>query len=427
MNSTELKQALAGGAFLGSFQTLYGDAVAPIARYTAAVEQFEALFGHGRQVLLFSAPGRTEVGGNHTDHQHGCVLAGSVNLDVIAVASPNDENIIRIKSEGYPQDDVRVQDVNPIPAEEGKAISLIRGMSALVQQAGYKVGGFDAYTTSNVLKGSGLSSSAAFEVLVGVILNHLYCGGKLTAVDIAKMAQKAENIYFGKPCGLMDQTASSVGGFTAIDFADPANPIIEKVEFDLDAVGHSLCVVNTGGNHADLTQDYADITVECKQVAEYFGKGYLREVDEAMLYANIAPLREKFGDRAVLRAIHFMNDNRRAVDEAAALKNKDFPAFLALVNQSGDSSFKYLQNVYSTSALKEQGLALALALAQKVLGGRGAHRVHGGGFAGTIQAFVPNDLTEAFIATMESAFGKGNCYVLKIRPVGGTAVLPDKP
>lgn len=425
MNTNELKQAIASGRFAGSFETLYFNKTAPIARYTAAVEQFESLFGTGRQARLFSAPGRTEVGGNHTDHQHGCVLAGSVNLDVIAVASPNEEGIIRIKSEGYPQDEVRVTDTAPVEAEIGKASSLIRGMSALVQQAGYTVGGFDAYTTSNVLKGSGLSSSAAFEVLVGVILNHLYCDGKLTAVEIAKMAQKAENIYFGKPCGLMDQTASSVGGFTAIDFADPANPVIEKIDFDLHAEGHSLCIVNTGGNHADLTQDYADITIECKQIAGYFGKGYLREVDEAQLYANIAPLREQFGDRAVLRAIHFVNDNRRAVDEAAALKHKDFNAFLALINASGDSSFKYLQNVYSTSALKEQGLALALALAQKVLAGRGGHRVHGGGFAGTIQAFVPNDLLDTFRSTMEAAFGAGNCYVLEIRPVGGTAILPD--
>ena len=420
MKAAELKQAIVDGSFAKTFETLYGNNDVS-GRYCKAIDSFCELFGDA-ELFLFSAPGRTEVGGNHTDHQHGCVLAGSVDLDVIAVVTPTDNNEIIIQSEGYPKDTVSLSELEVNTQENGKAIALIRGMCAFMRDAGYKVGGFKAYTTSNVLKGSGLSSSAAFEVLVGNIISGLYNNGAISQVEIAKMAQKAENVYFGKPSGLMDQMASAVGGFTAIDFNNPNEPVIESVNFDLASQNHSLCIVNTGGNHADLTKDYADVTIECRQISEYFGKEYLRDVDEQALYKEIATLRKKFGDRAVLRAIHFFNDSRRAVLQKQALKAGDFNEFLRLINESGNSSFKYLQNVYSTSAVNEQGLSLALCLAEQVLSGKGAVRVHGGGFAGTIQAFVPNELLEIFRNTMEAAFGAGQVYVLNIRPVGGTAV-----
>lgn len=406
------------GYFDSDFKILYGESEFAKKRYTSACENFIDLFGK-REVSLFSAPGRTEVGGNHTDHQHGCVLAGSVNLDVIAVVSKNDDNVVRIKSEGYDMDEVSLNDLEPSEKEYGRAAALIRGMLGVMRKNGYNIGGFDAYTTSNVLKGSGLSSSAAFEVLIGVIISNLFNDGKVDAVSIAKYAQKAENIYFGKPCGLMDQMASSVGGFTSIDFNDTENPIIKKISFDIAAQNHSLCIINTGGNHADLTDDYADITVGCRKVANYFGKDYLRQINKADFFAAIPELRKEFGDKPVLCGIHFYADNMRAIDEAVALENGDFEQFLALVNKSGNSSFKYLQNVFSTRFPNEQGLSLAIALTEKFLNGRGAVRVHGGGFAGTIQAFVPNDLLQSYKEMIEKVFGEGNCYVLNIRAVGG--------
>lgn len=417
----KIKNDILSGKYDEAIKTLYGDADAARARYSAAVDSFESIYGE-REVRLFSAPGRTEVGGNHTDHQHGCVLAGSVNLDVIAVVAATDDGIVKVKSEGYDEDVLFLNELEPKTAEYGRACALIRGMCGEFKKDGYSVGGFVAYTTSNVLKGSGLSSSAAFEVLIGNILSGLYNDNTVDPIEIAKIAQRAENKYFGKPCGLMDQMASSVGGFTAIDFNDPSKPVIEKVSFDIAAHDHRLVIVNTGGNHADLTQDYADITIECKKVSEYFGKEYLREVDTDLFYASIGDLRTKVGDRAVLRAIHFFNDNQRAIDEKAALKEGRFEDFLNISKASGCSSFQFLQNVYSPSAPSEQGLSLALALAGRVLGDRGAYRVHGGGFAGTIQSFVPNDLLESYLDTMKSVFGDGSCYVLNIRPVGGTEV-----
>ncbi len=416
-----MKNNILNGKFDSIFTTLYGDAEFAKSRYSAAVDKFCELYGEN-EVRLFSAPGRTEVGGNHTDHQHGCVLAGSVNLDVIAVVAPTSDGTVRVKSEGYDEDVFNVADLEINEKEFGMAISLIRGMCAEFKKDGYNIGGFVAYTTSNVLKGSGLSSSAAFEVLIGNILSGLYNDGKVDPVEIAKIAQRAENMYFGKPCGLMDQMASSVGGFVGIDFNDPSNPVIEKVSFDIAAHSHKLVIVNTGGNHADLTQDYADITIECKKVSEYFGKQFLRDVDIDQFYSSIADLREKVGDRAVLRAIHFFNDNKRAVDEKNALKEGKFDDFLRISKESGNSSFKYLQNVYSPSNPFEQGLSLALVLAEKTLGDRGAYRVHGGGFAGTIQAFVPDDLVETYLATMSAVFGNNSCYVLNIRPIGGTEI-----
>ncbi len=423
MNISELKKHIVDGGLDKTFAGLYRDISATKERYLKACDGFAATFGAERDVMLFSAPGRTEVGGNHTDHQNGRVLAGSVDLDVIAVVALSDANIIRVKSEGYDMDTIKFDMLSPRTCETAHSAALIRGMCAMASRAGYEIGAFDAFTTSNVLKGSGLSSSAAFEVLIGVILNHLFNEGKIDAVTIAKFAQQAEREFFGKPCGLMDQMASSVGGFTAIDFADPQNPIIEKVDFDLSSNRHALCIINTGGNHTDLTDDYADITTECAQISNFFGKKFLREVSENEFFANIEKLRNETNDRAILRAMHFFSDNRIALEEKEALQNGEFDKFLKLINTSGNSSFKYLQNVYSNSNVGEQGLALALALTEKFLCGRGACRVHGGGFAGTIQAFVPLDILDGYIEMIEAAFGKGNCYVLNIRPLGGTKIF----
>ena len=422
MKLESMKKEISDGRFDEKFKVLYGDASAAEARYSEACDEFAKLFGADRSVGLYSAPGRTEVGGNHTDHQLGCVIAGSVNLDVIAVASENNDNTIRIKSAGFNMDTVDLSVITPVPEEQGHAAALIRGVCAGMLKYGCKIGGFDAYTTSNVLKGSGLSSSAAFEVLVGNIISYMFNDGKIDAVTIAKIAQYAENEFFGKPSGLMDQMASSVGGFTAIDFADRNDPKVEAVNFDFASCGHSLCIVNTGGNHADLTSEYAAVTDEMRKISNFFGKSVLREVNPDDFFGKLAELRLSFGDRAVLRAFHFFEDNQRAVDEAAALRKGDFNAFLKLVNESGRSSFMKLQNVYSTLNVAEQGLTLALAVSEHVLGDRGACRVHGGGFGGTIQAFVPNDLLDEYKKQIEAVFGKGSCYVLNIRPVGGTMI-----
>ncbi len=417
-----IKNDILNGKFDKTFKILYGDVEAAKSRYAAAVDSFVKLYGECDNIRLFSAPGRTEVGGNHTDHQHGCVLAGSVNLDVIAVVAETDDSIVRVKSEGYNEDVIDLNELEPNEAEFGRAMALIRGMCGEFKADGYSIGGFKAYTTSNVLKGSGLSSSAAFEVLIGNILSGLYNENTVDPIEIAKISQRSENKYFGKPCGLMDQMASSVGGFTGIDFNDPEKPIIEKVSFDIKAQGHNLVIVNTGGNHADLTQDYADITIECRAVSEFFGKSYLRDVDTEGFYSSLSELRKAVGDRAVLRAIHFFNDNQRALDEKLALKEGRFDDFLNISKESGRSSFQFLQNVYSPSNPSEQGLSLALSLAAEVLGNRGAYRVHGGGFAGTIQAFVPDDLLDNYLKTMKSVFGEKSCYVLNIRPIGGTEI-----
>ena len=418
----EIRLAVKSGGYDKDFELLYRSVNTARFRYLKAVDEFEKLYGDCDSINFFSAPGRTEVGGNHTDHQHGRVLAGSVDLDVIAVVAKNNDNIVRIKSEGYDMDIIDLNQLDAIASEEGKAASLIRGMCAFVKQSGFEIGGFNAYTTSNVLKGSGLSSSAAFEVLVGVILSHLFNNGVIDAVEIAKLAQKAENIYFGKPCGLMDQMASSVGGFTAIDFADPKNPVIEKINFDLAAHNHSLCIINTGGNHADLTSDYAAITEEMRAIANFLGEDYLRDINEDEFFAKISVLREECGDRAVIRAMHFLSDNALVVQEKNALLENQFDDFLLMIKKSGNSSYKYLQNVFSASAPKEQGLSLALALTERFLNEKGGYRVHGGGFAGTIQAFVPNDMLEDYRKVIEAAFGEDTCYVLNIRPVGGYAL-----
>lgn len=422
----KMKELLAGGAYAETFAYLYPGEDAPAfqaQRYANAVDQFSSIFQASREVELFSAPGRTEIGGNHTDHQHGRVLAAGVNLDVIAAASKNDENIIRIKSEGYPMDTIELSVLEPVASENNHAAALIRGVAARMKMLGYNIGGFDAYTTSNVLKGSGLSSSAAFEVLVGTILNHFYNNGIIDAVKIAQIGQYAENQFFGKPCGLMDQTASSVGGFVTIDFQDTEHPVVEKVEFDFAHSGYTLCIVDTGGNHADLTPDYASIPQEMRSVAAEFGKEILRDVDEKEFRRSVGALRAKgISDRAILRAIHFFADNERVVSQVAALRDDNFDEFKRLIVESGRSSYMYLQNVFSCINPAEQGIALALALTESMLEGKGAWRVHGGGFAGTMQAFVPLELLEDYKAMIEAAMGEGKCHVLSIRPVGGIKV-----
>ncbi len=393
------------------------------ARAAAAVEQFISLYGDKPQAALYTGPGRTEIGGNHTDHQHGHVLCASVDLDMLAVAAPNGENLVRVQSEGYPAFTLDLGDLEPVAAEAGTSKALVRGVAAGIKGLGYTPAGFDAYITSTVLSGSGLSSSAAYEILIGSIWNALSCSGALDAIALAKIGQKAENAWFGKPCGLMDQMGSAVGGAVAIDFADPADPIVKPVAYDFTRSGHALCIIDTRSSHDDLTDDYAAILQEMGAVAAHFGKQYLREVDEAAFRAQLPALRQECGDRAVLRAMHYFDDDRRAQQEAQALEQGDFSAFLALVRQSGASSANRLQNTWSVSHPRNQAVPVALAVAEDLLAGEGAVRVHGGGFAGTIQAFVPNALLEKFRAGMEALLGEGSCHILHIRPMGGGVVL----
>lgn len=424
MKVSELKRKILNDNFNEIFSKLYFNVQAAKKRYSGACDAYIKLFGDNDNARVFSAPGRTEVGGNHTDHQHGRVLTGSVDLDVIAIACPSYNNFATVKSEGFAQDCIDLSKLDINFDETGRAASLIRGVLSFFNQFGYKIGGFNAYTTSNVLKGSGLSSSAAFEVLLGNILSGLFNGGSVSKVDIAKISQKAEREYFGKPCGLLDQMASSLGGFTAIDFKDPDDIKIEQVDFDLAKEGFSLCVVNTGGSHANLTQDYADITIECKNISNYFGKEVLRDVNPEDFYDKIPLLRGKFGDRAVLRTLHFFDEDKRAEDEKNALARGNFDEFLRLINESGNSSYKFLQNVYSNFSPREQGVSLAIALTEEFIkkNCNGAVRVHGGGFAGTIQCFIPSDMLEGYKKYIEKFFGNGSCYILKIRAIGGCEI-----
>ncbi len=373
---------------------------------------------------LFSAPGRTELGGNHTDHQHGRVLAAAVDLDILAAAAPNQSGMIRLQSQGYPLLVVDLGELAPKPEEENTSAALIRGVAARFAALGCPLSGAgaDVYMTSTVPGGSGLSSSAAFEVLVGTLLNALFFQGRCTPVEIAQIGQYAENVFFGKPCGLMDQTASSVGGVVAIDFADPARPAVEQIELDLRAAGYALCILDSGAGHADLTAEYAAITGELKAVCRYFGRETLREVEEEAFLAALPQVRRAAGDRAVNRAFHFYGENRRAAQEAQALRDRDFDRFLALVRESGRSSAQYLQNVIPTGQTVNQELMLTLALCERVLEGRGAVRVHGGGFGGTAQAFVPLELLPDFRRRTEAVLGEGACHVVSIRPVGGIQI-----
>lgn len=423
----DLRKALDSGALDGILNSLTcGGLTQGRKRAAEVLDGFQKAFGGDEEtpVTLCSAPGRTEICGNHTDHQHGQVLAAAVNVDFLACAAPNGTGTIRFLSEGWPMLEVKLDTLEPREEERESTAALVRGMAAQAAKRGYPAAGFDAYAVSDVLPGSGLSSSAACEVLLGVIQNHLFCRDELTAVEIAQMGQKAENDYFGKPSGLMDQTASSVGGAVAIDFADPAAPVVRTVEVDLNALGYALCIIDSGASHADLTGEYAAVPQEMGAVAAYFGKTVLREVQEEDILSNLPALRRQVGDRAVLRAIHFFGDNRRVEQEADALARKDMDAFLALVNQSGRSSWELLQNITPAGAVEEQAMAVALAVAERALGGKGACRVHGGGFAGTIQAFVPLEELERFRAETERILGAGSCHVLSIRPVGGAVVCP---
>ena len=417
---------LSGGMWDKRLNHLYccngGEALEAVrARAVEAVKRYQTLFsaGDNAQAALFSSPGRTELGGNHTDHQHGCVLAASVNMDMLAVAAPNGTALVRIHSEGYPVLTVDLSSLSPAEDERETSAALVRGVAARMAELGQSPAGFDAYVCSSVPAGSGLSSSAAYEVLVGTIFNVLFCNQVFTPVQVAQIGQYAENVFFGKPCGLMDETASAVGGVVSIDFQDPAAPAVRKVNFDFSATGHTLCIINSGADHADLTDAYAAITSEMKSVAACFGKAVLRDVDEAAFRATIPELRKALGDRAVLRAIHFFAENRRAVQEAQALERGDFAAFLALVRASGLSSSLYLQNTFAPSDPRQQAIPLVLWAAEEVLQGTGAVRVHGGGFAGTVQAFVPNDRLPDFLAAMERLLGPGMCHMLSIRPEGG--------
>lgn len=429
MKLQRLMQKLEDGVFDEKFKYLYGNSEAIIShqrmRYLEAIRQFMNLYPERDDIHIYSASGRTEIGGNHTDHQHGCVLAAAVNLDVIAIVSFHKEGIIRLKSAGHKQNCVELSNLQIHPEEKGTSNALIRGICAKFSEMGVKIGGFDAYTTSDVLSGSGLSSSAAFEVLVGTILDQHYNNSRAGAVEIAKIGQYAENMYFGKGSGLMDQMVSSVGGFVFIDFHDTANPMIQRINFDFETSGFCLCITDTKGSHADLTEDYVSIPAEMKRIAKAFGMEYLRQVDEDAFFANIPKLRGVCTDREILRAAHFFGENRRAIQEAEALAKGDIREFLEIVRNSGDSSANLLQNLYSCKKPTEQEIPLAIMMSTRFLGECGAVRVHGGGFAGTIQAFVPTEKADMYAQEMNRIFGEGSCYILRIRPVGGVEITEN--
>jgi galactokinase len=426
MNEKEIISALQNGAFDDKLRRIYGSDAGTLdfqrERYINCVRGFGEKYGGGDGIRLLSVPGRSEVGGNHTDHNHGRVLACAVDLDIIAAVRAADSGLMRVQSEGFDEDVIELDKLVPQDKERNHSPAFVRGVAARLRELGYHIGGFEAYTTSRVLKGSGLSSSAAFEVMVANILSELYNGGKIDHVLMAQVGQYAEREFFGKPCGLMDQTACAVGSFITIDFADNDRPVIEKLDFDFEKTGYTLCIVDTAGNHSDLTDDYAAIQSEMKHVARLMGHSVLRECSEDEFYARLPELRKAAGDRAVLRAIHFFGDNARVLEQTKALKSGDFARFRQLVVESGRSSFMYLQNCYSIKSPAEQGIPLALALAEKTLGNDGAWRVHGGGFAGTIQAFVPSQRLDAFVGTMNAAFGPNATYKLKVRPEGAFAL-----
>ena len=426
MNISAVKKSINEGAIDSTLTYVYGETALAYQkkRYLDAIDAFEAIYGD-RDISLYTVAGRSELSGNHTDHNHGCVIAASIDLDVIAVAAKRDDNTVRIKSEGFSDDTIDLATyTTPREDDFGTSGSIIAGMAAGFLKNGHAIGGFDAYCTSNVLKGSGLSSSAAFEDMVGNILNYSYNDGKIDNVEIAMIAQYAENVFFGKPCGLMDQVACAVGGIVAIDFADPKAPVIDKINFDMSANGYNLCIVNTGGNHADLTDDYAAVPAEMKSVAKLFGKDVLRGISADELIENAAKIRAEVGDRALLRALHFVSENERVGAQKAALQGGDLDTYFANVIASGRSSYCYLQNVYTTKNVAEQGLSTALCISERFLSDkRAAWRVHGGGFAGTIQCYVPTQHVEEYRALMDGVFGESNCIVLRIRPVGATKIL----
>ena len=391
-------------------------------RYIKAIESYTEHFGEG-EVVVFSAPGRSEICGNHTDHQCGEVLAASINNDAIAIVQNLEEPCVRVISAGYEMITIYLDDLCRREDEEATTTALIRGVLAKTKEYGYQIGGFQAVVTSDVLIGAGLSSSAAFETLMGTILSELFNDGKISPIEIAMIGQFAENVYFGKPCGLMDQMACSVGSLSHINFQNPAAPLVERIELDLDGYGYSLCITDTKGSHADLTSDYAAIPEEMKRAAACLGKEVLGQVTRKEVLTNLPRIREQAGDRAALRAIHYVCENERVQKEVAALRENRFGEFLRLVKESGDSSYKYLQNVYVCRDVEHQNVSIALAVSDMILGVQGANRVHGGGFAGTIQAFVPNDIVTLYKTEMEKVFGNGACDVLKIRKYGGIQVM----
>ena len=420
------KQELSDGVHAARLASLYccapAETASEAARYAAVLDGLEKTFGSHAEAGLYSAPGRTEIGGNHTDHQHGRVLAGSVNIDMIAAAAPNDKNQLRVQSEGYDLCVIDLNDLEVRKEEENTTAALLRGECAAFTQRGAKLAGLDVYISSNVPKGSGVSSSAAFEVLNGVILNDCLMTEKVSPIAIAQIGQWAENVYFGKPCGLMDQMASSVGNIITIDFASPAKPVVEPVAVDFSKAGLALCILDSGADHADLTDEYAAIPAECRAVAAVCGGEVLRDVPFETFLAKLPECRRQCGDRAVLRAFHVYADNDRVAKQVAALHDGDFDTFLSLVNESGRSSWEYLQNVIPAGYKEHQEVGVTIAAAKHLLGDKGAVRVHGGGFAGTVQAFVPVEMLDEFKAGMEAILGEGRCHVLSIRPEGG-AVL----
>lgn len=402
------------------FESMYGAEKVDLqrTRYIEAVERFVELYGEA-DISLFSVPGRSEISGNHTDHNKGRVIAASIDLDIIAVASKRSDEIISVTSKGFDPDTVGIDSLIPRKEEHGNSSALIAGVCDGFLKEGFKIGGYNAYTTSNVLKGSGLSSSAAFEVMIGNILNHFYNDSKIENSRIAMISRYAENVFFGKPCGLMDQMACAVGGFITIDFASDEDPKLEKLDFDLDAHGYTLCIVNTGGNHTDLTDDYAAIPKEMKKVATCFGRSVLGDITASEIINRLPELRRINGDRAVLRALHFVDENLRVDEQVEALKNDDIDSFLRLVIDSGNSSCDLLQNAYSPKDVEEQGITLALELSRRFLKDKkAAWRVHGGGFAGTIQAFVPNEAVADYKEFIEGIFGNGSCHQLRVRQTG---------
>lgn len=423
MNISEFINGISGGAFDEQLRRLYGQSERAVlrgrARYLSAAENFSALYPESEEIHVYSAPGRTEIGGNHTDHQHGCVLAAAVSLDMIAVAAFRDDGVIRIKSEGYMADEIELSCPEVSESEKGTSAALIRGIAAKFAELGAETCGFDIYVSSEIPAGSGLSSSAAFEVLIGTIINERCNGGRASAAEIAAIGNFAENVYFGKASGLMDQTVCASGGFVSVDLEDPKRPRISALDFDFDRAGFSVCITDTKGSHAGLAEEYGAVAGEMKHAAEALGCGFLREADEEEFYKRLPELRKECTDRELLRAAHFFAENRRAAEEAEALSAGDTERFFALVNESGTSSAELLQNLYSCGSPQDQQIPLAIMLSKRFLGGSGAVRVHGGGFAGTIQAFVPSYLTADYAAEMERVFGAGCCYVLTVRPVGG--------
>ena len=392
-------------------------------RYIRAIDRFTELFPSEKEIEIYSAPGRSEVCGNHTDHQNGMVLATSINLDAIAIVAKAEEPVIRLVSGDFPMEEVDVADLSMKEEEQSTTTALIRGVAAGMKERGHKVGGFTAYITSDVLMGAGMSSSAAFESLIGTILSGLYNDMKVSSIEIAQIGQYVENIYFGKPCGLMDQMACSVGGMIFIDFKEKEHPEVRQVHTDFEKAGLSLCIVDTKGSHADLTPDYAAVPAEMNQVAQALGREHLREVPRETFFKELPKLWKETSGRAVLRAIHFYEEEERVLRGVKSLEESDYPGFLSVIKASGDSSAKYLQNIYSPKDVDSQNVTVALAVSESILGENGVCRVHGGGFAGTIQAFVKNEAVAAYKEQIEAIYGDDSCHVLKVRLQGGIRVL----